>query len=347
MTDEALPPSSEVSAIRGAAKYAQIGPLAAQHIMSAMLTGANLDGMRAVLWIDLHLKVGETLIGFFNTRNIVSTSQFFIGFCDDQTEAQWVHQSTKEFIIQKVKDKEWTCPKGLQAQVDPDTLEPFPPKPQMQLLVFGGADGDELQIPIELVRQWQQHKQFGDEFKLWLNGFLEDYGVAADAASAVDAVDQANPKRKEPPKGESPSKKKFAAQLGPEFIVVNDVIKEMLLHESKIKDDVWLQVRVPDTIYITNKGTTEAILSTSDQVALFGKGKFKMLKPAEELMSNMIEFKIAGANQIVIINNVAQTILKIMNEQRAVKPDSKLCYHKIEGGATGPTPRIRHCFRTS
>ena len=61
MSEDALPQSSDArdSYVHGAGKYSQIGQLGYTEIRLGLVDGAQLEGLKGLLFIDTHVKVAE------------------------------------------------------------------------------------------------------------------------------------------------------------------------------------------------------------------------------------------------------------------------------------------------
>ena len=78
MSEDALPQSSDArdSYVHGAGKYSQIGQGGYSEILHGLVDGAQLEGLKGLLFIDTHVKVAECLMGFLLRRATIDTRSF-------------------------------------------------------------------------------------------------------------------------------------------------------------------------------------------------------------------------------------------------------------------------------
>lgn len=122
--------------VKGAAKYAQLGVEACQQVLTSSLQGASYETVGpAVLVIDLNVGCGEMYQAFLNQRpNQPHT--FFLGFCEDQNQATYVEQVSRELLVEKYMGGA-PMPNGekLDFNVPQDLLESLPDIPRLNVLV--------------------------------------------------------------------------------------------------------------------------------------------------------------------------------------------------------------------
>ena len=219
---------------------------------------------------------------------------------------------------------------GLQVagqKMNENLLEPLPPLPKLNRLV---VVNDDLRCPSTLVKQWKFHPAFGQEFTAWLDQFCETYGVADE-----DVVPEAGEKRAQLAAEESPVKRQKVDDAA--IIPDTGAIKEALLSEVSLvgagKNPPFLQIRANDTIYIMNKSEQDVHIPALSYISAFGKGSFKMMKEGEE---DMIEFKLTGHLDHVVLNGKVLLLGQVMQEQRAKNPKATVCYHDVQPGEANP-----------
>ena len=66
----------------------------------------------------------------------------------------------------------------------------------------------------------------------------------------------------------------------------------------------------------------------------FGPGSFKLIKVDEPLADNQLEFKLQDHNDLVVLNNNVLPLGTVVAQQRELKPDIEINYHKIAMDAT-------------
>ena len=129
--------------------------------------------------------------------------------------------------------------------------------------------------------------------------------------------------------GGTPPKK--AKSIG--NVVESNTISEVLLAEVKLttmpKDTAMLQLRASNTIYILNMATSEIALSQWIFLAGFGKGTFKLLTSEEETRPSALGLGWNSSDNLVVFNGTVISLEKVVNDQRASKPECRVCYHNI------------------
>ena len=216
---------------------------------------------------------------------------------------------------------------------DESKLEPTPTPPALTKLMIYSEDSSKLIVPLNLVKTWQFHTQFGKEFSEWLDGFV----AAGHAVSVEEPVkNDVPPGRKRGAANakletESPFKKQ---KTDKSHIISMQDITEALILEGKIKDEVMMKLRAQHKVYIVNKGKKEASLTVSDQLIGFGKGGFKLVKG--NASDQQVVFKLDGPDTPVIFNNVCTSLQKVLLAQREKDPDVKVCYHKLQWDEADP-----------
>ncbi|CAK0897612.1 unnamed protein product [Prorocentrum cordatum] len=173
LSADSLPPSTDGrgSYVHGASKFQQVGVEASVALLQSLTDGANLEGIKAVLILDLNVRTGDFLEAFVSHRKQFNAPFFFFGCCANQVEMDWVLHTVQESIetgllAGKVEIPGFTQPS---TKVSDDLLEPFPQQPRLNKLIIGGADKDRLLLPASIVKQWQFDPTFGPEFVDWLN----------------------------------------------------------------------------------------------------------------------------------------------------------------------------------
>ena len=326
LSPDALPPTTNErdGHIHGAQKFNQLGTAACDALLSGLLNGVDLPP--ALLFVDLYPRIGDMLESFLHLRLQHTTcSLFYTALCESQIEATWLHQTMVEMVAEKISKDEMILPgENPEKEMNPDLLEPFPKLPDMNRLIIGGDNKNELQLPIALVRAWQMHPNFGKEFTAWMDEFLLTYKV-------IDPVEDPQLKRENDGQGVGAAAKKQKTQHVPTFEVMEaNAITDALVCECKMANnkDVMLQVRSNHTIYIVNKSETNEWSSTLGFVAGFGKGSFKLIK-CEVQESDGISFKVDDDKTMVVFNGAVTELGQVIADQRVKKPDCQVCYHTI------------------
>ncbi|CAK0907391.1 unnamed protein product, partial [Prorocentrum cordatum] len=303
-------------------------------LLESLTTGANLGSHKACFILDLNIKCGEFLESFISQRNVLSTSFFYMGIAETMLEYTWVIHSMQELAEEKIKDGSLEVP-GLKmdSKLNDDLLEPYPALPKMNMLVVSGPDKNKLFIPVEVVKKWQNHPQFGGQFSEWLDKFTKKHGVIEDTTKAPGAgaggAGVPNPLKRAADGNDgipSPAKKQKVADV---CVVDASSIPHALLWEVKVNTSVQvqLQIRANHNIYLINKESKDIIIAIHTMLAQFGKGSFKILTQEELDKKKHHQWEIKDEKELVVMNNVVQTVGAAM--QAVANGVPKLAYHKI------------------
>ena len=176
---------------------------------------------------------------------------------------------------------------------------------------------------------WRSDEDFGEEFSKWLDKFLEKYSVSDDA-------DNSSPNNKRPNsevqgQDRDPSPKKSRAEEVPaECLLPCDKISETLLFETKLggKDTMAFQIRTNHQLYLVNQTSQELTLKAMSPLVGFGRGSFKLFKEGDTLPEKGLLFQLASSDALVCLNGAVQTISEVLFNQRKIKPEATVCYHK-------------------
>ena len=338
LSADALPPSTDSRiGVAGAQKYAQLGCSGVEALLAGVMSGVNFERTNALVMIDLHASVGDAVKAFCNKRGLFGTSFFYIGFCENQTELDWLQTEMLEVVTTKLQDGVLNLPFGdkVDKTMSEDLLEPLPPLPRMNKLVVGGPEKNILQVPTTLVKEWQFHKAFGPPFMKWLDKFCERYTVV-DAAS--DGLVEKNPlKRCRDVILLSPAAKK--PKIATECVIEANSITDALLLETRMtgKDNLaMIQIRSGHKIYLVNNTPVELVIPADAFIAGFGKGSFKLLKQGVDVDPNHLEFVLHNEDHPVVFNGVVVPVGKVVMEQRLKKTDAQVAYHKLEMNLQDP-----------
>lgn len=128
--------SDQQNRVKGASKYAQLGPVACGEILDSVLNGSTYDTVGpAILIYDLHIGTGNMLEAFCNARTSRPYA-FYIGFAEDQNEATYVEEFLKETLSEKFSSGA-PLPNGekLETTIPTDLLESLPAVPRLNVLV--------------------------------------------------------------------------------------------------------------------------------------------------------------------------------------------------------------------
>jgi len=346
MAPDALPPSTELREVyvHGAEKYAQIGADAALATLQAIMSGANCSEVAAVLFLDLYLKVGDFAQAFCYNRSLFTCPTFFLGVCESQVEKEWLMVELVDRLAAKVRAGEIMMPNGqaFNATINPDLLVPMPVAPKTNKLII---NNEALVLPLDIVKTWQFHPDFGKMFVDWMDKFV-GMGDKFLVATAQDDEKEDDEVKGTPLKRtslgnehDSPAKK---AKIAQEFIVDAASVTQPMLLECKLntgKDQLYLQLRANHCAIILNKDSAkDHALACHSFVAALGRGTFKLLKDTSDAAKpEQYEFKLSTQNDLVMLNNTVLPIGKVLATQRESKPDAQVCYHKVTLSESDPT----------
>ena len=196
LAPSSLPPSTDSrDGVKGANKYAQLGPIAYEMMMKGMMEGAALDDVSAVLFFDVAPRSTDSIEAFLKVRGLYSQTLFFLAVAENEIERAWMHHMAQQFLTEQIEAGTLALPGGekLQTEMNADLLEAYPPLPTMHQLVVTGEDGDKkLRIPSQLVKTWSLHPTFGKRFTEWLNTFVEKHGVFDESESEGTSKKKSN-----------------------------------------------------------------------------------------------------------------------------------------------------------
>ena len=182
MDPKALPPTGDDAAVlvQGARKYEQLGSDAWGAIMQSMLTGVDLPSAASgVLLVDLRVKTADLLRAFILKRGSFSFPLFYLGLCEDMTEFEWVHDDTLNWIATMIEEDQIVIP-GARVQKDcpQDLLEAPPKPPTLNMLVMGGPNKDQLQMPASFLKKYMSNPVYLERFQKFVDMFHEKFGTA-------------------------------------------------------------------------------------------------------------------------------------------------------------------------
>ena len=335
---DALPHSTNErdNHVHGPAKFAQLGTDAWDAMTASLMDGANLKDMSAVWILDLFPNVGESLRSFCVQRANYSTSLFWTGICQSQTECDWILHDCKEFLVEKFEAGALPMPKNikLQAEVSPDFLEHVPAEPKLNVLVID--ENKNLQIPIAIVKEWATNSKFGQQFSKWLDTFMLKYSIADPSSGPVTPGGGVGTpvKRKANgaagPVGPSPAKVPKVSDLK-HLVVETSSITDSLLSECSLtgKNAPMAQLRTGHHFYLVNKSAGDWSSPSLCLLAGFGRGAFKLIKNGEALDDAHIPFSLTSSSDLVVFNGQALTLGQVLNDQREKKPTAEVCYHTV------------------
>ena len=334
MADDSLPSTTSSNHISGAAKHCQFGRPAAEEVFRKAFNQVDLEKFPAVLIVDLFPRVGDFAGAFCRLRTQLNagTSLFYIGVGEKAKELEWLRATLLEELVEKVKLEGFQIPgaQPFQKEVNPDLLDALPAIPITNLLVVTGEGEDRsLVLPKHLMLKWRSDEDFGDEFSKWLDAFLEKYSVSEDADNSSPNNKRQNSEEKTSEAEPSP-KRCRVEEVPAECLLPCDKIAETLLFETKLggKDTIGFQIRTNHQLYLVNQTSHELSLKAMSPLVGFGRGSFKLFKEGDTLPEKALLFHIASSDALVCLNGAVQTISEVLFNQRKIKPEATVCYHK-------------------
>ncbi|CAK9018185.1 Uncharacterized protein SCF082_LOCUS13970 [Durusdinium trenchii] len=288
-----------------------------------------------ILVMDLFVRNGDFTEAFCQVKSGRSNIHY-LGFCESQDEIMYVEAYLKETLAQSYENGQPT-PTGekIEQDMSEDLKEKPPPHPRLNLLVL---KNEELGLPVQVIREWQDHATCGPEFRKWLEGFQAKHKVIDDRAeqNETDPQGQSSDGKRANGGQVGPSPKKARTDvpaLEPSRIIESSKITSALINEYSLpvgKDvAVSFHTRAENQMFLVNKGSKT--WSASDPAILhFGNGSWKVLKANQDLPDGAVELKFASCDDKILLNGAVQTLGQVMADMRQKKPDAKIAYHQIQ-----------------
>ena len=102
---------------------------------------------------------------------------YYVAVSENQTEMTWLEQTVADTLAMSYEESGKTPYGNLEAELKEELLEPVPKRPDMNKLVCGGANQDQLFVPIAICKEWQLDPQFGQEFSKWFDSFVVHHAI--------------------------------------------------------------------------------------------------------------------------------------------------------------------------
>ena len=199
-----------------------------------------------------------------------------------------------------------------------------------------------------MVKEWQDHKTCGAEFKAWLDKFLEKHGKLIDPEENKKKEEEEAKKRIGDGANPSPKKPKtVASEVAKECILKHEDIQQPLLSDVKLEKGMpTLHFRGGDTCYLVN-ASDKPWTATHPTVAMFGNGSYKILKQGVDAGDKSVELKWESSEDLVIFGGQIQKLGQVIADMRAKKPDCKISYYTMEDKqhSTPPTFKLKSTHR--
>ena len=170
--DTALPTSTDTDGtIRGAQRFAQVGPDAYEKIYEAGVENLQFDGRSGILWWDLNPHNGDAFDAFISKRmGACYPLEYFAAF-EDLSHFEWFRQCKVAMLRSMHQNKTLTVTGFADAEPNiPDhMITAGPPKPQLKKLALVVPMDEEDKayavIPESVIATWADHPEFGEQFK--------------------------------------------------------------------------------------------------------------------------------------------------------------------------------------
>ena len=107
--------------------------------------------------------------------------------------------------------------KLLSPEIPADLVDQPPPLPKLNVLVMGGPQQSQLQLPVALIKKYAAHSKFGEDWNLFMDKSHTEFGVAESnqpsSSSELGSPDKQKRKIGEAPV--SPEANKESEEVGP------------------------------------------------------------------------------------------------------------------------------------
>ncbi len=345
-SETALPGSVDDGAVtvQGAKKFEQIGTDASTKVLLAVLEGVDLPPRTPILLIDLNASVGHFIDGFVEARLAVNRPLYYVAVHDDAMALSWLQQTKLDMVCDMVQRKAITVPgHTIPAENLVALLESRPPRPDLNLLVFGPDDKDNiptsLRMPQPLVQQWMEHPDSSRRERF--NSFLEEagtWGVALEVGGCALTTEPSNKRSAADSSTEGAFKK--AKLTDPAHLTPVDPqgpapFLEVPLVSVKHSGKVSLCIHAGNKMSLVNDADDQLVVTAGTTFAGFGTGKWQV-KTGESDREKQLLYQLGGYEDVVLSNGQLCTLLEVVNARRKTHPDCKVSYHDIVPLASGP-----------
>ncbi|CAK9090153.1 Uncharacterized protein SCF082_LOCUS42529, partial [Durusdinium trenchii] len=326
--DGAFPlPTTDMGHVKGALKYAQVGPDAAYCLLHEM------EGVQWSAASCLHIVDLTPLVGDFAHASLKLSWQLNVpvrySCVVEPAMEDWLRAHLVESVTGDLLKGLIACPSGHHVPpVDPpaEHMDSKPVAPSMKRLSYVKVDGEPagITIPDALVKTWHSHEKHGAEFRAFEDTLAELYpkpkGKRAAAGSGGGPA-------KLPKKLAQPVKMDSLASLVREE---GSEPNGTLLGRASLLNLQGIDLMVcANGIYIKNVGQEKVTIPVGSLLCGFGKGSFREVKGEDDVGDNEIEFKVTKPEcEMAVMDGVARTVHEFMKDRRAAAPDKGvLCYH--------------------
>ena len=269
---------------------------------------------------------------------------YYAGFCEDAQHLEWVQHRFTAYATQKVSSgnlhiPDFTVPPE---KLPDDLLQPEPPKPDLNALVWSDYKVDALgteclKLPDVYLTRYHDHPLFGEQFRTWYNDAVRDHSLDAKADSGSSA-DNASPTKRArvEVKKETTNAKDELVQFVPNADLPTTLIHNVDL--AKKGSSVKLRIAAGPIIHISNEGPEKADFQPGQLIAGFFKGKWSTVKQKsgektsgeETIPDASIQFRLVDGSDVVLYNGKLSTVAALISERLKTSPEeAAVRYHTM------------------
>ena len=328
-TEDDLP--SADAGVSPAEKYSQIGQAACHSLLSSAVQNVPGDGT-ALIVIDLSPKLGDMARAVL-TFGEGSMPLHYVALAPE-SQMEWAREDLEDNIVNmflgrtlKIKDVE-PLPENMSAADSPELTAPQ--------LALARVEGVNLILPGTLASKWSA-SSFKDEWEALLE---EKENLIPNLED--DCLVQPKAKRMRLEQPTSESEPAAAAESRATLVHVSKLdVTKMLLQAAgvgKLKG-LTFQLFPGNVLYLLNSSAAD--ISACGFLCGWQKGKWW----SKEHGSGSAEFdpavdliwKFTNSAEIVLLDNVCQTLYSIMEKQKATAPEKAILrFHKLKDDPEGP-----------
>ena len=343
LADDAPPTHSDDTTHLGQTeKFQQIGPDASRCVLSAFVSKNPFAARKACIFLDAHVNVAD----FAKAVLALDGPYYYIGFCENAQHLEWVQHRFTAYATQKVSSgnlhiPDFTVPPE---KLPDDLLQPEPPKPDLNALVWSDYKVDALgteclKLPDMYLTRYHDHPLFGEQFRTWYNDAVRDHSLDAKADSGSSA-DNASPTKRArvEVKKETTNAKEELVQFVPNADLPTTLIHNVDL--AKKGTSVKLRIAAGPIIHISNEGPEKADFQPGQLIAGFFKGKWSTVgkkksgtgepKGEEAIPDASVQFRLVDGSDVVLYNGKLSTVAALISERLKTSPEeAAVRYHTM------------------
>ena len=321
--EEDLPTSDVEQRVNPGEKYAQIGDMAAEVLLSSTAATLPSGSGSCVAIVDLSPKTGDFARAMLKMP-MASVKMHYIALGPD-SQLEWAKSDLHDIAMERF----------LGRTLKINGMEPLPEamaaeeRPQVSLpkLNLGTVDGVNLKLPQSLHGKWSS-SSFKDEWATLIeemNQVIPEKSLGEPASKRM--------RRSEPEIKTEPSA--AFSQLVP--IETLDVTKMLLQAPgcNKLKG-LTFQVFPENAVYLLN--TTAADIPVTGNITGWQKGKWWQPKEVADDFDPAVDlvWRFADSSDVVLMDGNLKTIFQVIDEMKQQKPEKALLrYHQLADNPQG------------